>query len=144
MLFVDISSIHEFSQSGQRFYNQMSETDLLELFNLDIIKQLIMFKWPVIQEHIIYYLFIPFLFYLACIVYYTTFLFQHELTGKKSDNVEWLVKFGVKEVIVVMSMYFLMIEFKQIKTDWQNYLTSFWNYIDLMPPLIFISLSFLT
>ena len=54
------------------------------------------------------------------------------------------MRYGVQEVIVVMSMYFLGLEMLQIKAEGLGYFNSVWNFIDLIPPLIQISIVFLT
>jgi hypothetical protein len=38
---MDIAKLHEFSDEGQEFFNNMAETEMLELFNLELIRKLI-------------------------------------------------------------------------------------------------------
>lgn len=104
---MDIAKLHEFSDEGQEFFNNMAETEMLELFNLELIRKLIQFKWPIIKENILNYLFLPFLVYLCATVFYTSFLWQ-KTVNDKTEN--WLVNFVVEETIVVLSLYFLGLE----------------------------------
>ena len=88
----------------------MSQTDWLQLFDLDIVKKMILFKWPIIQEHIITYLFIPFVANLCATVFYTSYLFQHAINNSVEGEGTWLIHFVVRELMVVFSLYFMGLE----------------------------------
>jgi hypothetical protein len=84
------------------------------------------------------YLFMPFVIYLCATVFYTSFLWQ-KTVNEKTEN--WLVNFVVEETIVVLSLYFLGLEMLQIKDDGLNYFKTIWNWIDIIPPCIQISIA---
>jgi len=74
--FMDVADIHEFSEVGQQFFQIMQDTNCLELFDQELVRKMIMFKWPVVREHIIKFIFIPFLIQLIATVFYTSYLFH--------------------------------------------------------------------
>lgn len=110
--YIDIFQIHEFNELSQEFYLGLSQSpkSMLKLFEIDIIKKMIMFKWPIIQEHIITYLFIPFVCNLCATVFYTSYLFKHAITNSVQDEGTWLIHFVVRELMVVFSLYFIGLE----------------------------------
>ena len=85
----------------------MSRTDVYELFDLDLIRKMIQFKWPVVKEHIISYLFYPFCGYLAITCLYTTYLMHYKVNGEEGN---WIMNMLAEEAIFVFSLYFLGLE----------------------------------
>lgn len=116
----------------------MANTDDLELFELDITKKIIEFQWPIIRQQIIYYLFIPFVSFLTAMVVFTTFLLHGRVNGEESN---WIENMIINEVLVVIALYFLRLEFMQMKNDGlRNYFSSFWNIVDIIPITIIITI----
>mmetsp|Transcript_24585 Transcript_24585/g.38161 ORF Transcript_24585/g.38161 Transcript_24585/m.38161 type:complete len:146 (-) Transcript_24585:1384-1821(-) len=131
--FMDLTSIHEFSDDGQKFFEQMANTDVYEMFDLEIVRKMIMFKWPVIKDHIISYLFYPFTIYLISTCLFTSYLLHYKVNGEQGN---WILQMIAEEAIFVFSLYFLCLELLQIQSDGLNYFTSIWNFIDIIPPVI--------
>lgn len=139
--YMDIADIHEFSQIGQEFFSTMSETPMLELFDLEIVRNLILFKWPLVKEHIITWLFMPFLVQLATTVYYTGYLLHAQLNNEAQD---WLFVYVIELIILVLALYFFGLEMLQLKIVGIYYFASIWNYIDFIPPFIQVQVVLLT
>ena len=72
--FIDVADIHTFSPKGQEFMKQMAKTEKLEFFDLVPARKIIMFKWPIVKQYIINYLFIPYCALLLVFSSFTSFL----------------------------------------------------------------------
>jgi hypothetical protein len=57
------------------------------------------------------------------------------------EGLNWIVKTLCEEAIMIFSLYFLCLESLQIKQDPINYFLSFWNYMDIIPPVFQIGLA---
>ena len=130
---MDIVGIHEFGDEGYEFFNNLAETEMLEIFDIPLVQKLILFKWPIIKDSIMNWLFYPFLGSLASTVYYTTFIFHKEVNN---GNSSWIMNTAILESIFVFSLYFLGLELLQVKSDGLGYFTSIWNLIDIVPPIL--------
>ena len=78
---------------------------MLEIFNLEIIRKLIMFKWPIVKQRIIIFVMCPFLVYLATMFIYTSYIFEHVI-----DEVHVYGNYGVAELLLILSIYFFSLE----------------------------------
>ena len=80
-------------------------------------------------------LFIPFLFYLLTFVLYSNIFFgQIETTDAvlRAD-------YALSLILLICSAYFLLSEVKQLFYNGLEYFKSFWNYTDLIPPILIIT-----
>jgi len=48
LYYADLLHIHEFNPLSKKFYQSLQDTDIFELFDLEIVRKLIMFQWPII------------------------------------------------------------------------------------------------
>jgi len=111
----------------------MQETELLTLFDLEITKALINFKWPIIKEKTITFLLYPFIAYLATTVIYTQTILHAKVNG---EPLNWILDLVLIESMWVFSLWFLLLELLQMRGDGSAYFYSLWNYIDIVPPAI--------
>ena len=91
------------------------------------------------------YVVLPAIIYLLSICIYTSteYIYHYKMIGKKIEieGLQWFIKTLCEELIMVFSLYFLALESLQIRQDPFNYFLSFWNYMDIIPPVFQIGLS---
>jgi hypothetical protein len=87
LYFMDFTLIHEFTKEGNEFFKQISITENLSIFEIENIKKLILFKWPIVQRHILTYLFIPFVIQLVTTVCFTSYLLPRIVNNDPSNTI---------------------------------------------------------
>lgn len=107
----------------------------MTLFETHGIKKLIEFKWPLIFEYLVKKLFIPFVLYLVLYLVLMNVVFYSEEIG--------YFDYGIQGAIILMSLYFLGIEVYQVTNAGLSYFSSFWNYLDIVPPVLIITFVYL-
>lgn len=110
MLYIDMAEIHEFDVVGQAFYNAMSGTEMIELFDLESVRTLIMFKWPVVKNHIVAYLLCPFLLFLFLQFMHITYFFEDDVAEKAGVHKHPSGYYWTQVPCLALSFYFLSIE----------------------------------
>ena len=85
---------------------------MLELFELESVRTLIKFKWPIIKQKIYYFGLLPFFGYLTTTVYYTQNILHAKVNGHEYDWIEDLI---LVLVMWVFSLYFLILEVLQMQ-----------------------------
>ena len=142
MEFIDIPNIHTFREVhshskdniSQKFFDCLADTEDMDIFNKQVIRKLIEFKWPLIKEFLIKKLFIPYIMFLATYVFYMNYIYyQRTLGGWYS-----VAHYSTMALLFILAIYFIMNETRQLCSQGFNYLTSFWNYIDLTPPILLL------
>jgi len=134
--FMDVSGLPEFGDVAQKFFSVMAETDEMDLFKLDIVRSLILFKWPRVKDKITKRLFYPFLVLLLFTWIYTTYILPARLRVHTKAGVWWLYERLVEEVVLILSLYFVSLESSQMREDGLEYFASIWNIIDIGPCII--------
>ena len=134
------------------FFSQLSDSSNYDLFSNNAIRKIIDFLHPIVIKYTILVLFLPFLFYIILYLLYTDLIYsavrpkgQAQLEKDSDGN---LVKedfqltihysrahWAFIALLFVFSAYFLIFEIVQFKKHGLKYLSSIWNYIDLIPPI---------
>jgi hypothetical protein len=78
------------SHNGEQFLERLRKTDNLGYFEIEVIKDLIMFQWGYFLPRIIIFLFIPFMLFFLMFVLYTTWVLD-EMFNETDDNGTWHV-----------------------------------------------------
>ena len=122
---------------GVRFLETLSETDSIELFDLTIIRHIINFLWSYFKFYVFMYSLIPYMFYMALFLVYVTYF--HKM--KYEMGYDYMQSFGVLSdlsnlILLVYILYFLYFEIRQLLFHKMNYLSSFWNMIDMTSLLL--------
>ena len=110
--YMDLAQIHEFSDVGQDFFEKLQSSDNFALFDQEIIRKLILFKWPVVKEHIETYLMYPYILYVLTVSFYTSNLIHIRVrqdAGEPDDY--WLAELVLEELMAIFSLYFMGLEF---------------------------------
>lgn len=144
---VDLPFLHQMSLgSCLQFFEalkdlkEVKDTDGFDIFELKSIRLLIEYHWPLTKEYTIKKLLIPFIVYLAAFWIYTNFI---DSLGDYLDSVNlwpWVINLTI---LVLLSLYFLRNEAKQIRYSGMSYFRDPWNYIDLTPPIFVITIAIL-
>ena len=48
LYYIDLALLHEFNSESNDFFEALANTENLMLFDLEIVKRIIMFKWPLV------------------------------------------------------------------------------------------------
>ena len=86
-------------------------------------------------------MFYPYCVFLAIYTGYVNFILPESLAYQDEQIDEpiafYYVRFSISIILFIFSIYFLGNEVYQLyKTPFCEYISSFWNYIDLVPPLM--------
>ena len=127
----------EQSEGRRNFIASLHNCEDLDIFSLQVIKNLIEFWWNSWRYLIILYLFVPYLIYFSVFVVYVTYIHKNKINsiGSYSDS------FGTAEIIwiviiLMFIVYQLLNEVAQILYSGINYFYSFWNLLDLSSLLL--------
>jgi len=74
------------SEEGNKFLANLSETDNINIFGYDIIKDIILFQWSHFKSTIIYKLFIPYLFYFLIFILFSTWIIHRKHHENDENN----------------------------------------------------------
>lgn len=119
-------------KEGAKFLQTLARSDTIDLFSLQIIRNIISFLWPYFRNKIIIYVFIPYLLYFSLFLIYSTYFHKRMI---ENNDAKW-TNFGLANnlaviVLLVFIAYFMLIESMQIVSQKLSYFKSFWNLIDL-------------
>ncbi|CDW78106.1 wd-40 repeat protein [Stylonychia lemnae] len=132
---LDVPSVHCYQEKvSEQFFEALADCKKIDIFKHKSIQAIIDHKWPLAKEQTIKLLFLPFLFYhLLFIIYSNVFNGQTEQTDSAlvGDRV-------ISAFLYLMSIYFLQNEIRQIYMSGLDYLSSIWNYADIIPPIFII------
>ena len=111
-------------------FEALSNTETIEFFDLKAIQKLVDFNYPLCREYVVKKLFIPYGFFL--LIFFT---FMHFIYPYKEEEIGKALFYPFLIANVVMATYFMINEVRQLMGEGLSYLASFWNYIDLVPPI---------
>lgn len=133
--FIDIPNVHTLTDEiAHEVMGALANTEDLEIFDQKVVRKLIEFKWPIVREYTIKKLFIPFVGFL-----FTYFVFMNFIYYMRFDHLAGLILYYIcLGPLTGFALYFIFLEMKQLAKTGLPYLTSFWNYLDLIPPLLLL------
>ncbi len=128
--YIDIPSLHTYtSPHTQAFFDALANCEDYELFEQTAIKKIIEFKWPLTKEYTIKKLLVPYLIFMSTYLIYMNWVYM--MRFEPGYDMVNLVFIGV---LGFFCWYFVVLELSQLRNEGLEYLTSFWNYLDLIPP----------
>ncbi|CDW75557.1 wd-40 repeat protein [Stylonychia lemnae] len=138
--FLDMPKIHSYNEvSGDEFFKALADSNDIELFSYRSIQSVIDYKWPLAREYTIKVLFIPFIFYqLTFLIYSNVFCGQFQFGEDKYSDSWWIGHNVLAALLYLFSIYFLSNEIRQFYVTGIDYLSSVWNYSDILPPILII------
>jgi len=88
------------------------------------------FNYKLVKKYTVLLLFIPYIIFFMAFVFYMNVVFSNRF------DPEWK---GIGILLLIIqgffAIYFLVNEGRQIVNDGLDYLVSFWNIIDIIPPI---------
>lgn len=135
--------VYHFEDSTfDNFYGALADSENYDLFGKKAIQRLIDFNFKVVRKYTIRRLFMPFAAFLILFVTYLNVVYEMRFSEDKDVRLFWApIDLGFMGLLGVFSVYFLANEVKQLTNDGLAYLTSIWNFIDIIPPIgIFLML----
>lgn len=122
-------------QEGEDFLQQLSDTDDLSFFEIDIVKFIIKFQWKRYLPRIALYLFLPFLiFFIAFLIFATWIINEMHQNDYEGPYRQAAVIYAI--LLGCYQIFFLSVEINQIMRNTNGYFTSFWNVVDVISILI--------
>ncbi|CDW75916.1 UNKNOWN [Stylonychia lemnae] len=129
--FIDMPYLYHLNEGlTDEFYDELARTDLLDIFEQQSIQKMIEFNYPIVQKWTIIKLFIPFMTFQAMLFFYLNVVFG---TTSKLD-------YPCQIILGLFACYFLRNEIIQISNEGFMYLSSVWNYLDIITPVIILTL----
>ena len=119
------------TKDGERFLEALSETEVLEFFELDLVKNIILFQWSYYLPRIILGLFVPFFIYFIIFLVYATWLLEEKKEEKEKWGTWHTIDFVFGIIVLVYQFFFIYIEMHQMIFHKLKYFKSFWNMLDI-------------
>ncbi|CDW84989.1 wd-40 repeat protein [Stylonychia lemnae] len=130
---------HQNDKDFLKFYQSLASTDEPDYFNKKAIQKLIEFNYPLVKEYIIIKLFGPFCVFQLCFS-----IFQNLVMENKALQGYQQVYFPLLAVNLIFAVYFIHNEIRQFCLQGTKYFQSYWNYIDMIPPLGIFAFTIIT
>jgi hypothetical protein len=119
----------------------LADSSNLAIFELKSVRLAIEYTWPHARAATIKKLLVPFLFYLLLFWVYNNFVDELKDLPQVSalGYTVWFINLCL---LVGFSGYFIRNEVRQILYQGWKYMLEAWNYIDLVPPVIVLLITF--
>ncbi|CAI2381450.1 unnamed protein product [Moneuplotes crassus] len=114
-----------------QFLKDLSGSQNINLFGQDIIRDIILFQWKYFKEVIILKLFIPYIIYFVLFCLYTTWLLEKQHLESDDSGSYHLTSYAFGAIILLFNIFWAYVEIRQILFHGLDYITSFWNMLDL-------------
>ena len=141
--FLDLPKLHCYGNKiTDTFFDSLANTDNIELFANRAVQTIIDYKWKLAKEYTIKKLFTPFIIFMVLYFAYSNYIFpvrfhENENEMEHYSNEDYAF-FGVGPAIILVSLYFLVTELRQLfsSSDMSEYFSSIWNFFDIVPPIV--------
>jgi hypothetical protein len=99
-----LPEIHSFIEDrSSEFFTVLSNVKSLDIFSNEVIKAIIDFKWPLVKEYTVKFLFIPFMIYLATFIAFSN-VFNGQYKGTTKEEIENAKK-GKFALIIILYIF---------------------------------------
>eukprot|EP00347_Sterkiella_histriomuscorum_P004764 403359199 len=128
---IDLPSIYHYQDKDfNDFFQELADTEQSAYFNKEVIQKMIEFNYPLVKEYVQKRLFYP---YAVFMVFF--FLLMNLVIEYKDQQGYHELFYGLLAINVLFATYFLHNEVRQLGSAGIEYFGSFWNYIDIIPPI---------
>jgi hypothetical protein len=100
------------------------------VFEQFAVQKIIDFKWALTEKYTIRRLFYPYLIFMATYLLYMNWFYL-----VRNEPGYAVVNYGFIGALGFFCQYFFILEMKQLRNEGISYLSSVWNYLDLIPPI---------
>ena len=137
----DIPYIHNPNMEESNLVaNALVDCEDKNLFRSQVVQSIITFRWQLTRKYVLQKLFMPYLVYFLTYIIYVTAVFDpsFENTFDKNETGmnDW-VHLAITILLCLLSVYFLVNELRSFRKEgFFRYWTQFWNYVDIIPPIM--------
>jgi hypothetical protein len=129
--FIDIADLHCYdSKDSQNFFKALADCQDPSVFEQFAVQKIINFKWALTEKYTIRRLFYPYLVFMATYLFYMNWFYL-----LRNEPGYGVINFGFIGALGFFCQYFFILEMKQLRNEGLSYLSSVWNYLDLIPPI---------
>jgi len=146
---LDIPYLHILGRAEHiALVDALSELNDTKVFQLESVRGILNFTWPLTRRAIVKRLLVPYIlyaltyFFWALVVSYDRV--EKDLHGQQQDSLMHYTDIAATLTVALFSLYFLVLELVQMENEGLSYLLSVWNAIDLAPPFIVFYLIYST
>lgn len=116
---------------AHQFLKDLSDTDNINVYGLNIIRDIVLFLWKYFQRAIFWKLFVPYLVYFFIFCFYTTWLLERQFKEDKDHGAFDVTVWTLGAVILCFNIFWAYVETRQMLLHKLEYFTYFWNLLDL-------------
>ena len=116
---------------GKKFLVALANTEDIEVFSVEIIKNIIMFMWTYYRIAIAKWVMIPFIFYFLWYIIYATWIKKGKDESSQTYGNYGRTDLAFCIILLIWFAYFIYIEIRQMLYYKLKYFTNFWNLIDI-------------
>jgi len=118
-------------ERASSFLKNLGATDNIEIFKLDIIRDIILFQWKYFERAIILKLFVPYLLYFVLFCVYSTYVLERQYDDNDKGGDFDIASYSIGAAILVFNIFWVYIEVRQMILSGRQYFSFFWNYLDV-------------
>jgi hypothetical protein len=116
---------------AEQFLKDLSESDNINIFGQDIIRDIILFQWKYFKRVIILKLFFPYILYFILFCVYTTYILERRDSEDDTGGEFHILNYVFGAIILLFNVFWAYVEIRQIIFHGLDYISSFWNMLDL-------------
>ena len=103
-----------------------------EVFEVDVINNVIHYMWKFYRRAIVYNILLPFIVYFTVFIIYATWINKKKDEENDKTGTYAIVNYGMSGVLILLILYFLVFELKKLYYYKFRYFLNFWNLIDVI------------
>lgn len=116
---------------AEKFLKDLSDSENINIFGQDIIRDIILFQWIYFKKVIIYKLFLSYGIYFILFCVYTTWLLERQFNESNTNGAYHISSYAIGGIILLFNLFWAYVEIKQMFFHGLEYIHSFWNMLDL-------------
>ena len=116
---------------AKTFLKDLSDSENINIFGQDIIRDIILFQWKYFKMVIILKLFVPYIVYFGLFCVYTTWLLERQFNESDDNGAYHIGSYVAGAAILIFNVFWAYVEIVQILFHGVDYISSFWNMLDL-------------
>lgn len=117
-------------QHGRDFLVDLTLTQSLDIFGIDIIVKIILFLWMYYRRAIVLNILLPFLVYFIAFLIYATYIYHEKEEENDRDDPWYSINTILIVVILICIIYNILFEVRKLFFYRSKYFRSYWNAIN--------------
>ena len=115
-----------------KFLTSLASSGDEEVFEVDVIKNVVHYMWEFYRRAIVYNILLPFIVYFTVFIIYATWINKKKDEENNKTGPYAIVNYGMSGVLILLILYFLVFELKKLYYYKFRYFLNFWNLIDVI------------